>query len=87
MLSLVLPIPPIYLNRPHLTFHFSVFHPSINVNMFNFNLFKSSPAAEAECAHENSWNGNTVAMQQPSSPAAPSTENVVSEQPVRSLPE
>lgn len=51
--------------------------------MFNFNFFKSSPAAEAECAQENTWNGNTVAMQQPSSPAAPSTENVVSEQPVR----
>lgn len=50
--------------------------------MFNFNFFKSAPA-EAQ-AQENSWNPNTVAMQQPSSPAAPSTnQNVVSEQPVR----
>ncbi|KAJ5635137.1 uncharacterized protein N7484_008450 [Penicillium longicatenatum] len=48
--------------------------------MFNFNFFKSSPA-ESECSQENSWNGNTVAMQQPASPAAPSTENVVSQQP------
>ncbi|KAJ5938674.1 hypothetical protein N7466_001808 [Penicillium verhagenii] len=46
--------------------------------MFNFNFFKSSPAAEAECAHENT---NTIAMQQPSSPAAPSANHVVSEQP------
>lgn len=50
--------------------------------MFNFNFFKSNPA-EAQ-TQENSWNPNTVAMQQPSSPAAPSTnQNVVSEQPVR----
>lgn len=49
--------------------------------MFNFNFFKSAPA-EAQ-TQENSWNANTVAMQQPSSPAAPSTNQVVSEQPVR----
>ncbi|KAJ5281634.1 hypothetical protein N7478_007006 [Penicillium angulare] len=49
--------------------------------MFNFNFFKSSPATEAE-ATENRWNPDTVAMQQPTSPAAPSTnQNVVSEQP------
>ncbi|KAJ5666115.1 uncharacterized protein N7477_008563 [Penicillium maclennaniae] len=47
--------------------------------MFNFNLFKSS--TEAETANENSWNSNTIAMQQPTSPAAPSTNQVVSEQP------
>lgn len=53
--------------------------------MFNFNFFKSAPA-EAQ-AQENAWNPNTVAMQQPSSPAAPSTnQNVVSEQPVRLHP-
>lgn len=53
--------------------------------MFNFNFFKSAPA-EAQ-AQENSWNANTVAMQQPSSPAAPTTnQNVVSEQPVRFTP-
>lgn len=50
--------------------------------MFNFNFFKSAPA-ESESAPENQWNANTVAMQQPSSPAAPSTnQQVVSEQPV-----
>lgn len=50
--------------------------------MFNFNFFKSGPA-EAQ-AQEKTWDPNTVAMQQPSSPAAPSTnQNVVSEQPVR----
>jgi hypothetical protein len=52
--------------------------------MFNFNFFKSAPA-EAQ-TQENSWNANTVAMQQPSSPAAPSTNQVVSEQPVRFTP-
>lgn len=49
--------------------------------MFNFNFFKSAP--EAETANENAWNSNTVAMQQPSSPAAPSASQIVSEQPVR----
>jgi hypothetical protein len=50
--------------------------------MFNFNLFKSAPA-ESDSAPENTWNSNTVAMQQPASPAAPSTnQQVVSEQPV-----
>ncbi|CAI7589644.1 hypothetical protein N7533_002963 [Penicillium manginii] len=49
--------------------------------MFNFNLFKSAPA-ESDSAPENTWNSNTVAMQQPASPAAPSTnQQVVSEQP------
>ncbi|KAJ5673784.1 hypothetical protein N7462_009223 [Penicillium macrosclerotiorum] len=48
--------------------------------MFGFNFFKSAPA-EAEATQENTWNGNTVAMQ-PSSPAAPTTnQGVVSEQP------
>ncbi|KAJ5215914.1 uncharacterized protein N7498_002321 [Penicillium cinerascens] len=47
--------------------------------MFNFNFFKSAPAAET--ANENGWNSNTVAMQQPSSPAAPSASQIVSEQP------
>jgi len=48
--------------------------------MFNFNFFKSAP--EAETTNENSWSPDTIAMQQPSSPAAPSTNQVVSEQPV-----
>lgn len=49
--------------------------------MFNFN-FKSTPA-ETDSSAENSWDPNTVAMKQPSSPAAPSTDkNIVSEQPV-----
>lgn len=49
--------------------------------MFNFNFFKSAPA-ETE-SQEKTWDPNTVAMQQPSSPAAPSTDKgVVSEQPV-----
>lgn len=51
--------------------------------MFNFNFFKSS--TEAETANENGWNSNTVAMQQPTSPAAPSANQVVSEQPVRGI--
>lgn len=50
--------------------------------MFNFNFFKSS-TPESEHSHENTWNPNNLAMQQPASPAAPSTNpNVVSEQPV-----
>ena len=50
--------------------------------MFNFNFFKSS-TQESEHSHENTWNPNNLAMQQPASPAAPSTNpNVVSEQPV-----
>ncbi|KAJ5738951.1 hypothetical protein N7493_002106 [Penicillium malachiteum] len=50
--------------------------------MFNFNFFKSAPASEANSAPENTWNSTTLAMQQPSSPAAPSAnQDVVSEQP------
>ncbi|KAJ5172508.1 hypothetical protein N7492_005101 [Penicillium capsulatum] len=51
--------------------------------MFGFNFFKSStPESEHSHSHENTWNPNNLAMQQPASPAAPSTNpNVVSEQP------
>ncbi|KAF7717335.1 Uncharacterized protein PECH_002029 [Penicillium ucsense] len=50
--------------------------------MFNFNLFKSAPAESQSQSQEGAWNPNTVAMQQPSSPAAPSADgNVVSQQP------
>ncbi|KAJ6120781.1 hypothetical protein N7523_005061 [Penicillium sp. IBT 18751x] len=44
--------------------------------MFNFNFFKSSVES-----NENGWNSNTIAMQQPTSPAAPSTSQVISEKP------
>lgn len=53
--------------------------------MFNFNFFKSTPA-ESKSSPDNltAWNPTTLHMQQPSSPAAPSTDkNVVSQQPVR----
>lgn len=51
--------------------------------MFNFSLFKSSkeetPAA--------TWNPNTLTMEQPSSPEAPhAQQQVVTEQPVCSIP-
>ncbi|KAJ5907444.1 hypothetical protein N7495_000126 [Penicillium taxi] len=50
--------------------------------MFNFNLFKSSSSQEAEPTQAVGWNSNAFSMQQPSSPAAPSTnKNVVDEQP------
>lgn len=55
--------------------------------MFNFNFFKSSSTPEAEHSHENTWNPNNLAMQQPASPAAPSTNpDVVSQQPVCFIP-
>ncbi|KAJ5105510.1 hypothetical protein NUU61_002857 [Penicillium alfredii] len=47
--------------------------------MFNFNFFKS-PVPEAHS--ESNWNPDTLTMQQPSSPAAPSSnQNVVTDQP------
>jgi hypothetical protein len=49
--------------------------------MFNFNFFKSA-GAEEQHTEGNNWNANTVTMQ-PTSPAAPSSNQaVVSEQPV-----
>ena len=51
--------------------------------MFNFNFFKSAPAESQAQSQEGTWNPNTIAMQQPSSPAAPSADgNVVAQQPV-----
>ncbi|KAJ5881909.1 uncharacterized protein N7529_000581 [Penicillium soppii] len=48
--------------------------------MFNFNFFKSA-GAEEQHTEGNNWNANTVTMQ-PTSPAAPSSNQaVVSEQP------
>ena len=56
--------------------------------MFNFSWFKSS---SNEDAHTSTWNPNTLAMDQPSSPAAPAVQQqqqqqVVTEQPVSPLP-
>ncbi|BDD55274.1 hypothetical protein MAP00_000811 [Monascus purpureus] len=43
------------------------------------NWFKSSN--QQESAQQPTWDPNTLTMQQPTSPQAPSTENVVTEQP------
>ena len=56
--------------------------------MFNFSWFKSS---SNEDAHTSTWNPNTLAMDQPSSPAAPAVQQqqqqqVETEQPVSPLP-
>ncbi|KAJ5571223.1 hypothetical protein N7535_004883 [Penicillium sp. DV-2018c] len=48
--------------------------------MFNFNFFKSTPTESA--TEEAKWNANTVTMQQPTSPAAPSSnKDIITEQP------
>lgn len=49
--------------------------------MFGFNLFSS----KKESAPEATWDANTATVQnqQPTSPEAPSTERVITEQPVR----
>lgn len=49
-----------------------------------FNWFKSSKE-ESSATQQPSWDANTMTMQQPSSPEAPSTERVVTQQPVRFL--
>ncbi|KAI9037859.1 uncharacterized protein KD926_011562 [Aspergillus affinis] len=47
-----------------------------------FNFFKSSSTQQQEQQpQQTTWDSNTLAMQQPSCPAAPSTEGVVTEQP------
>ncbi|KAH8429478.1 uncharacterized protein LDX57_007140 [Aspergillus melleus] len=47
-----------------------------------FNLFKSSSTQQQEQQpQQTTWDPNTLTMQQPSCPAAPSTEGVVTEQP------
>lgn len=51
----------------------------IQLKMFG-NWFKSSN--QQESAQQPTWDPNTLTMQQPTSPQAPSTENVVTEQPV-----
>ncbi|GAD97513.1 conserved hypothetical protein [Paecilomyces variotii No. 5] len=43
-----------------------------------FSWFKSS---KQETAPERTWNPNTMTAEQPTSPAAPTTERVVTEQP------
>ncbi|BCS01813.1 uncharacterized protein AKAW2_60077S [Aspergillus luchuensis] len=45
-----------------------------------FNWFKSSKE-ESSATQQPSWDANTMTMQQPSSPEAPSTERVVTQQP------
>lgn len=47
--------------------------------MFGFSLFKSSK--EEEAPKEPTWNPNTLTMEQPTSPAAPNQQQVVTEQP------
>ncbi|RJE18561.1 hypothetical protein PHISCL_09107 [Aspergillus sclerotialis] len=51
--------------------------------MFNFTpsaWFKSS-----QDPSHSTWDANTVTMDQPTSPSAPTTENVVTEQPVQNF--
>ncbi|KAB8077018.1 hypothetical protein BDV29DRAFT_154104 [Aspergillus leporis] len=45
-----------------------------------FNSFKSSPE-ESTRTQQPTWDPDTIAMQQPSSPPAPTIERVVIEQP------
>lgn len=47
-----------------------------------FSWFKSSKEESAPQTQQPTWDPNTLTMQQPSSPAAPTTERVVTEQPV-----
>ncbi|RHZ53089.1 hypothetical protein CDV55_102149 [Aspergillus turcosus] len=49
-----------------------------------FDFFKSSKDS-APSQQQPTWDPNTLTMQQPASPEAPSTERVVTEQPVRFL--
>ncbi|KAJ5481189.1 hypothetical protein N7475_000001 [Penicillium sp. IBT 31633x] len=46
--------------------------------MFNFSWFKSS---KEEDIPQSTWNPNTLTMEQPSSPAAPNQEEVVTKPP------
>ncbi|KAL4889523.1 hypothetical protein BDV59DRAFT_205193 [Aspergillus ambiguus] len=46
-----------------------------------FTWFKSSKEESAPKTQQPTWDPNTLTMQQPSSPAAPTTERVVTEQP------
>ncbi|KAF7596715.1 hypothetical protein BBP40_000143 [Aspergillus hancockii] len=45
-----------------------------------FNFFKSSKE-ESSPTQQPTWNPDTIAMQQPSSPPAPTTGRVITEQP------
>ncbi|OOO07119.1 hypothetical protein OAory_01093220 [Aspergillus oryzae] len=47
--------------------------------MFGFSWFKSSK--EEETSQQPTWNPNTLTMEQPTSPAAPNQQQVVTEQP------
>jgi hypothetical protein len=48
--------------------------------MLGVDLFKPKDAAPATTS--NTWNANTLTMEQPTSPPAPSSQQIVSEQPV-----
>lgn len=50
--------------------------------MFGDGVFSWFKSSKEEAAPERTWNANTMTTVQPSSPAAPTTERVVSEQPV-----
>lgn len=50
--------------------------------MFGLDLFKSSKDDSANNNNNTTWNPATLTMDQPRSPAAPSSQHVVAEQPV-----
>ncbi|KKK23304.1 hypothetical protein AOCH_007209 [Aspergillus ochraceoroseus] len=47
-----------------------------------FNLFKSTTTEPSPRSQDHTWNPQTITMTPPSSPSAPSTEQVVTDQPV-----
>lgn len=53
--------------------------------MFDNGIFGWFKSSKEERAPERKWDPKTVTMEQPTSPPAPSTERVVTEQPVRNL--
>ncbi|KKK26472.1 hypothetical protein P175DRAFT_0533795 [Aspergillus ochraceoroseus IBT 24754] len=46
-----------------------------------FNLFKSTTTEPSPRSQDHTWNPQTITMTPPSSPSAPSTEQVVTDQP------
>ncbi|BCR93469.1 uncharacterized protein AKAW2_10515A [Aspergillus luchuensis] len=51
--------------------------------MFGDSIFSWFKSSKQESAPEATWDPNTVTMTQPQSPAGPTTEGVVTGQPVR----
>lgn len=54
--------------------------------MFDNGIFGWFKSSKEERAPERKWDPKTVTMEQPTSPPAPSTERVVTEQPVCPYP-